>query len=90
MFIEFDVHGSVHLGNVRLKFQLDVHVYSLFLYICALHVSGAICTHPQEQKLQSAAIGVCNVFGMLIHWSRYWLGHPHTFSPARNLTVLKV
>jgi hypothetical protein len=19
-------------------------------------------------------------FGMLVHWSRYWLGHPHTFS----------
>jgi hypothetical protein len=55
---------------------------SLFL---ALHVSGAICTHPQEHKLQLTAIGVCNGFGILVHWSRYWLGHPHTFS-----TVLKV
>jgi hypothetical protein len=21
---------------------------------------------------------VCNGYGMLIHWSRYWLGHTHT------------
>jgi hypothetical protein len=44
---------------------------SLFLYILALHVSGAICTHPQEHKLQSTAIGMCNGYGMLTH--------PHTF-----------
>jgi hypothetical protein len=51
----FDVHGSVHLGHlyVQLKVQLDVHVYicilcsSLFLYV---HVSSAICTHPQEHN----------------------------------------
>jgi hypothetical protein len=51
-------------------------MYSLSLYIFAVHVSGAICTHPQEHKLQSTAIGVCNGYGMLINWSRYWLGHP--------------
>jgi hypothetical protein len=54
-------------------------MYSLFLYTFALHVSGAICTQPQEYKLQSTAIGVCSGYGMLIHWSSYWLGHPHTF-----------
>jgi hypothetical protein len=40
------------------------------MYLCvifiplyfALHVSGAICTHPQEHKLQVTAIGVCNVW----------------------------
>jgi hypothetical protein len=52
-----------------------------FLTTLALHVSGAICTHPQEHKLQSTALGVCSDCGMLVHWSRYWLGHPHTFSP---------
>jgi hypothetical protein len=62
-------------------------MYSLFLYIYALHVSGAICTHPQEQKLQSTAIRVCNGYGMLIHSSRYWL--EHTFSTVK-LSVLKV
>jgi hypothetical protein len=38
-------------------------MYSLFLYIFAVHVSGAICAHPQEHNLQSTAIG------MLIHWT---------------------
>jgi hypothetical protein len=57
-------------------------MYSLFCYIC-LHVSGAICTHPQEHKLQSTAIGVCNGYGMLVHRSRYWLGHTHTFYTVR-------
>jgi hypothetical protein len=82
---DFYVHGSVYLGNVyvQLKVQLDVKVFiciissSLFL---AVYVSGTICTHPQEHKLQRTAIDVCNGFGMLIHWSRYWLGHPHTFN----------
>jgi hypothetical protein len=39
-----------------------VYMHSLFLYIFALHVSGTICTHPQEHKLQSAALGVCNLW----------------------------
>jgi hypothetical protein len=46
-----------------MKVQLDVHVYIYILYsslFLALHVSGAICTHPQEHKLQRTAIGVCN------------------------------
>jgi hypothetical protein len=64
----FDVHGSVHLGNVyvRLNVQLDVHgfMYSLLLYIFTLLVSGAICTHPKEHKLQSRALGVCNGRGI--------------------------
>jgi hypothetical protein len=54
----FDVHGSVHLGNVyvRLKVQLDAHGFicilysSLSFFFFALHVSGAICTHPQEHN----------------------------------------
>jgi hypothetical protein len=60
-----------------------LYVFFIPLYFLALHVSGAICTHPQGHKLQLTAIGVCNGFGMLIHWSRYWLGHPHTFSTVR-------
>jgi hypothetical protein len=61
---EFDVHGSVLLGNeyVQLKVQLDVHVFICILYFSlflALHVSGAICTDPQEHKLQRTAICVC-------------------------------
>jgi hypothetical protein len=70
-----------------------MHV-DLYVFFIPLYVSGAICTHPQEHKLQSTAIGVCNSYGMLIHWSRYWLGHTHTFSTVKTdcgpiLTVLK-
>jgi hypothetical protein len=75
-FSEFDVHSSVHLGNVhvRLKVRLDAHGFMCILYsslFFALHVSGAIFTHPQEHKLQSTTTGVCNGFGMLIHWTGY-------------------
>jgi hypothetical protein len=54
--------GSVY---VRLKFQLDVHGFICILYssiFFSLHVSGAICTHPQEHKLQSTDLGVCNLW----------------------------
>jgi hypothetical protein len=65
---EFDVHGSVHLGNVyvQMKVQLDAHVFVSILYyiIFFLHVSCAICTHPQEQKLHSVFIGMRNGYGM--------------------------
>jgi hypothetical protein len=37
-------------------------MYSLFLYIFVPHVSVAICTRPQEHKLQSTALGVCNLW----------------------------
>jgi hypothetical protein len=43
---------------VRLKVQLDVHVFICILYsslFLALHVSGAIFTHPQQHKLQRTA-----------------------------------
>jgi hypothetical protein len=52
---------------VQLKVQIDAHVFICILLsslLLALHVSGAICTHPQEHNLQRRAIGVCNVFGM--------------------------
>jgi phosphoribosylformylglycinamidine (FGAM) synthase-like amidotransferase family enzyme len=44
-------------------------MYSLFLCIFVVHVSGAIYTHPQEYKMQSTALGVCNGCGMLVHTS---------------------
>jgi hypothetical protein len=67
-FFEFDVYGSLHLGNiyVRLKVQLDAHGFVCILYftIFALHVSSAICTHHQEHKLQITAIGMRYGYGM--------------------------
>jgi hypothetical protein len=87
--MNFDVHGSVHLWQCVCSIESPtrctwIYIYSLFLSIFALHVSVAICTHPQGHKLQSTAIGVCNGYGMLIHWNRYWLGHPHPFSTVKS------
>jgi hypothetical protein len=63
---QFDLN-VVSFGNVyvRLGVQLDVHGFICILYssiFFALHVSGVICTHPQEHKLQRTAIGVCNLW----------------------------
>jgi hypothetical protein len=66
----FNVHGSVHLGNVnvyiRLEVQRDAHGFECILYltIFALHVSGAIYTHHQEHKLPSTAVGMRDCYGM--------------------------
>jgi hypothetical protein len=53
---------------VRLEVQRDAHGFFLcILYytILALHVSGAICTHHQEHKLQSTAVGPRDCYGVL-------------------------
>jgi hypothetical protein len=44
---------------------MDLYIFFILSYNFAVHVSGAICTHPLEHKLQSTAIGVCNGYGML-------------------------
>jgi hypothetical protein len=51
---KFNVHGSVHLGNVyvQLKVQLDVlFMYSLFLCIFSSTCFGCNSTHPQELQM---------------------------------------
>jgi hypothetical protein len=42
-----------------------IFLYILYYTIHALHVSGAICTHHQEHKLQSTAVGTCDCYGAL-------------------------
>jgi hypothetical protein len=37
----------------------------LYYITRALHVSGAICTHHQEYKLQSTAVGTRDCYGVL-------------------------
>jgi hypothetical protein len=37
----------------------------LYYTTLALHVSGAICTHHQEHKLQSTAVGTRDCYGVL-------------------------
>jgi hypothetical protein len=61
---------------VRLKVQLDPHGFVCIFYftIFAEHVSGAICTHPQEHKLQSTSIGVCNLWKAEVINSIKWCG----------------
>jgi hypothetical protein len=49
------------------------------IFCFALHVSGAICTHPQEHRLQSTAIGVCNGYDMLIRLEDVMDGTPSYF-----------
>jgi hypothetical protein len=50
-----------------------------------------VLLHPSSgAQLQLSAIGVCNGLGMLIHWSRYWLGLSNTFKAVAAVTALKV
>jgi hypothetical protein len=37
----------------------------LYYTILALHVSGVICTHHHEHKLQSTAVGMRDCYGVL-------------------------
>jgi hypothetical protein len=37
----------------------------LYYATLALHVSGAICTHHHEHKLQSTAVGTCDCYAVL-------------------------
>jgi hypothetical protein len=76
---------------VQLRVQLDVLImYSLFLSIFNSTWSSGSPTIAYSHRC------VCNNFGVLIHWSSYWLGHPRTFTTATlrlvclNLTVVKV
>jgi hypothetical protein len=54
----FDVHGSVHLGNiVQFKVQLDVLFYVFFILSCTCF---GCYMHPSSGvQLQRTAIGVC-------------------------------
>jgi hypothetical protein len=40
-------------------------LYIVYYTIISLHVSGAICTHHQEHKLQSTAVDTRDCYGVL-------------------------
>jgi hypothetical protein len=90
------LHSQLHtayLGTCSIEIPTRctwIYMCSLLLYIFALRVSGTISTHPQENKLQSTVLGVCNGCGMLVHWSGYWLGHPHTISTVKFTSTYSV
>jgi hypothetical protein len=50
---------------------MDLYVLCIPLYF-SLHVSGAICTLPQEHNLQRTAIGMCSGYGVLIGAGTGW------------------
>jgi hypothetical protein len=99
-FNEFNVHGSVLLGRimcntyVRVKVQrdaLDLYVFFISLYF-AIHVSGAICTHHQEHKLRSTAVGTRDCYGGLEVDSpleQIAAGTPSHLQHGRVLTLLQ-
>jgi hypothetical protein len=37
-------------------------LFILYYTMLALHVSGTICTHHKEHKLQSTAVGTCDLW----------------------------
>jgi hypothetical protein len=62
-----------------------------YFTVLALHVLGAICTHHQEHKLQSRAVGVRDCYGVLVvgsgcGWNILTLTAQSIVSP--KLTVL--
>jgi hypothetical protein len=52
IFLKFGVCGSVHVGKIYMfnSGRTRCTMYSLFISSLVLHVSGAICTHHQEQN----------------------------------------
>jgi hypothetical protein len=61
-FSEFDVHGSVQIGNIRVQFkvQLDViFMYSLFFFIFSSACFGCYLHSSSGTQLHRTAIGVC-------------------------------
>jgi hypothetical protein len=67
LLLTFTVPYILVICYIRLEVQRDAHEFLCILYftINALHVSGAICTHHQEDKQQSTAVGTCDCYGVL-------------------------
>jgi hypothetical protein len=54
---------------VGMIFHLDIQGFIRILYssiFLTLHDGGANCAYPQEHKLQSTALGVCNLWKVKI------------------------
>jgi hypothetical protein len=61
----FDVHGSVHLGNVYVKFKVQLNVlfmYCLFFFILSSTCFGCYLHPSSGAQLQHTATGVCVVW----------------------------
>jgi hypothetical protein len=77
----------VYVCSIKVPTRCTFYMYfysSLFLALMF-----RVLLHPSSgEQLQPSAIGAYNGFGMWIHWSRYWLGHPYTFSMFLFLFIL--
>jgi hypothetical protein len=69
---------------VQFKVQLDVLFYVLFILLYSSLYMFRVLFAPILRST-TAAYSHRRVygFGMLVHWSRYWLGHLHTCSTVK-------
>jgi hypothetical protein len=59
------IYISVYIHSI--ESPRDTHGFFMYLYFTkiALDVSGAICTHHREHKLQSTAVSTRDYYGVL-------------------------
>jgi len=48
LFLEFYVHGTLHLSNTNHINTNEMQNFSLLFGVITLHVSDAVCVHHQE------------------------------------------
>jgi hypothetical protein len=57
---EFDIHGSVHLGNICVLFKVQLDVLVSFISLIVSSKCFGCYLHPSSgAQLQRTAIGVC-------------------------------
>jgi hypothetical protein len=77
-FVDMKTGSLSFADNFLFKYLIEsptrctLYVFFIPLYF-SVHVSGAFCTHHQEHILQRTTIGMCDVYSMLINWSKFGL-----------------
>jgi hypothetical protein len=58
-FLEFDVHGSVYLGNIHVLFKVQIDLLVFFIYLIVSSTCFGCYLQPSSgAQLQRTAIGV--------------------------------
>jgi hypothetical protein len=66
----YELNHAVFVFDCKIEEMHTDFLCILYYTILAVHVSSAICTHYQEHKLQSTAVGTCDGYGVLeVGWS---------------------
>jgi hypothetical protein len=79
---------TISIMYIRLNVKPDAHGFFLcilYFIILAVHVSGAICTHHQERRLQSSAVGTCDCYGVLGVGQS--IGHTHAHTHTHSAVI---